>query len=363
MNEPQVTLITLDYPPEIGGVARYLGSLVDASDGAVHVIVPDGHATDGPGHVETRRMFGRGWPAWRPLVSVCRKEGTRSMTLLVSHVFPVGTAAWISKIIGGPRYAVLVHGLDIRLARSGWKRWLIRRVCQNAFAVIANSDATKADLLSLVHGLSVIVLTPGVEEVLYPSRDEARRTLGIGPDERIVLSVARLVPRKGIDTALRVMGRIQKDISVRYAVLGDGSDRERLESVAAESRTAVTWIRNADDAEKWRWYAAADVFLLPVRDDGTDVEGYGIVFLEAAKAGVPSVAGKSGGAGEAVVNGKTGLVVNPNRDDEITDAVTKLLTDADLRNALGRQAKERAEADFRWSDRWVKLSRILGITS
>jgi phosphatidylinositol alpha-1,6-mannosyltransferase len=308
-------------------------------------------------------MFRAGWPAWRPLVSVCREFKKPSGILFISHVFPIGTAALISKMFGGPTYAILVHGLDVRLAKDFWKRFLLRRICRNAHVVIANSESTKSDLVSVVSDVSVSVLTPGVEDVTYPTRDEARKTLGIGADERIVLSVARLVPRKGIDTSLRVMGQIQKVQSARYVVLGDGPDRERLASVAAEARTSVEWIRNADDDNRRQWLAAADVFLLPVRDEGTDVEGFGIVYLEAAKAGVPSIAGKSGGAAEAVVNGKTGLVANPKRENEVKSAVLQLLQEDDLRKTLGAQAKERADRDFRWSDRWVTLSHILRITT
>ena len=361
MIEPNITLITLDYPPEFGGVARYLGSLVKETDGVMSVGVPDGHSVDGPGRVETRTMFGRVWPRWWPLVAICRGEKERNRTILVSHVFPVGTAALISKCLGGPDYSVIVHGLDVRLARGTWKRWLLKHICKNAKAVIANSESTKNDLLAIVPGVTVTVLTPAVDGAPYPSREDARRMLGIGPDEKVVLTVARLVPRKGVDMSIRAMARIQAKQDVRYVVIGEGSDRERLEQVATKCRTKVTWIRNVSDNEKNTWFGSADVFLLPVREDETDVEGFGIVYLEAAKAGIPSVAGKAGGAGEAVVHERTGLLVNPNHLDDITGDVERLLSDEDLRKTLGQQAKERVERDFRWHDRWAILSSLLGI--
>ncbi|MCI0479419.1 glycosyltransferase, partial [Candidatus Uhrbacteria bacterium] len=168
-------------------------------------------------------------------------------------------------------------------------------------------------------------------------------------------------PRKGVDFSIRAMSRIQTDIDVQYVVIGDGSDRERLQTVAEECRAHVRWIPQADDDGVRTWLAASDVFLLPTRDEGLDVEGFGIVYLEAAMAGIPSVAGRSGGAVEAVRHERTGLLVNPNRLDEIVEALRLLLTDESMRHRLGDAAKRRAKSDFRWNDRWAILSRKFGM--
>jgi phosphatidylinositol alpha-1,6-mannosyltransferase len=144
-----------------------------------------------------------------------------------------------------------------------------------------------------------------------------------------------------------------------YVVVGDGMDAERLVTVARDVRARVTWVRNAEDADVKAWLAAADVFLLPVREDEKDVEGFGIVYLEAALAGIPSVAGKSGGAREAVVHERTGLLVNPNHLDEIAAAVGELLDDVDRRKRLGAEGRARAIQDFGWEERWMRLLGIL----
>jgi hypothetical protein len=109
MSKPEAILYTLDYPPERGGVARYLGSLVAVSGGRLRVVVPETHAMDGAGAVVARRLLWGGWPKWLPSVFRIRAE---RVPVLVSHVFPLGTAAWITSFFGGPRYAVLFHGLD-----------------------------------------------------------------------------------------------------------------------------------------------------------------------------------------------------------------------------------------------------------
>lgn len=360
MKNSKIVLLTLDYPPECGGVAVYLSSLVKASDGGISVIVPEGHATDGPGEVVAKQLFCEGRVKWRPMINVCRKIG-RGKQLLVSHVFPVGTAAWLSKLVGGPEYSIIFHGLDLKLAAGRWKSWLLNRVCNSAKVLIANSEFTKKELLKLLkRRTDVIVITPAVEEGPYPSREDARRILNFGPDEQIVLTVARLIPRKGLDFSLRAMSRVQTYADIAYVVLGDGPDAARLEKVAEECRTKVTWIRNADDKEKKLWLAAADLFLLPAREEKFDVEGFGIVYLEAAKAGLPSLAGSSGGTKEAVLDGQTGLVVNADKIGEIAQAVKRLLEDEELRRRLGQAGRERVERDFRWSSRWAKLAKELG---
>ncbi|MBU0540618.1 glycosyltransferase family 4 protein [Patescibacteria group bacterium] len=360
MKNSKIVLLTLDYPPECGGVAVYLSSLVKESDGGISVIVPEGHATDGPGEVVAKKLFCAGRVKWRPMVNVCRKIGGGKQ-LLVSHVFPVGTAAWLSKLVGGPEYSIIFHGLDLKLAAGRWKSWLLNRVCNGAKVLIANSEFTKKELLKLLkRRTDVIVITPAVEEGPYPSREEARRILNIGPDEQIVLTVARLIPRKGLDFSLRAMSRVQTYADVVYVVLGDGPDSARLEKVAEECRTKVKWIRDAKDNEKKLWLASADVFLLPAREEKFDVEGFGIVYLEAAKAGLPCVAGSSGGIKEAVVDRRTGLVVDADKISEIAHAVEKLLEDGDLRKTLGQAGRERVEDEFCWSDRWLKLAEKLG---
>ncbi len=388
MNIAPITLITLEYPPDRGGIARYLGSLVEASGGAIRVIVPEGAKTDGPGRVDSAVFFRKQWPTWFPLIRLCRSISNRSYsllagrsqgsahkgeggktpplqipTILVSHVLPVGTAAWISRMLGGPEYAVLFHGTDIKRVEGMWKRWLLNRICRNAKAVFTNSRATTQDLRSIVASIEVTVLTPGVSREKYLTREEARARLGIGSDESFVVSVCRLVPRKGIDFSLRAISKLQTHMPVRYVVIGNGPDMERLEQVAKESRTVVTWVLDADDEDMRVWLAASDVFCLPGRNEKWDVEGFGISYLEAAAAGIPSVAGRSGGAAEAVVDGNTGLVVDPDSIHDIAEAIEKLLKQGELRKQLGENAKLRVLKDFQWEDRWSTLKSRLGIRS
>ncbi len=358
-NLKRIALVTLDYPPEQGGVARYLGNLVEIAHGAIDVFVNETHRVVGPGRVEAVRLVRTPWPTWWPMVSVIRSFRHRGYTsVLVSQALPCGTAAWLARLSGGLPYAVLLHGLDLRLAlRSRRKSWLLRCILGGAKKVLANSQVVADEIKAFAPRIEPIVITPGVEPVTFPDRDSSRRSLGIPDDVTQLLAVTRLVTRKGLDRLLEAMQLVPAD--VHLTIIGDGQDRERLESLAKSLGSRVRFIKNADDAERNAWYAASDVFTLPVRDEGDDVEGFGIAFLEAALAGLPSIAGMSGGAVEAVVDGKTGLLVDPNDTQAIAGAIKAMRDDQEHRDRLGRAGRERAKRDFRWGDRWDKLSEVM----
>ncbi len=344
MSKLELSLITIDYPPRTGGVATYLHSLVHASQGGIQV------ATD------EKKLFSKIWPHWWPMIRLCIQEMRAKRIVFVSHVFPVGTAALLARFVCGGEYVVLFHGLDLRLARTGWKQWLLGYICRSAKVLIVNSEATRQELLHLLPHTQPFILLPAIEQPQLPIRQKARELLGVGADEKIVLTIARLVPRKGIDKAIEAMARIQQDESVRYVILGDGPDFRRLEELTMKCKIAVDWVRHANDDCKQLWLTAANVFLLPARDEGSDVEGFGMVFLEAAWAGLPSVAGRSGGVSEAVIDGKTGLLVNPTSVDEIVGAVNSLLNNPDRARTMGEFGRQRVRQDFQWSDRWRRLS-------
>lgn len=331
---PTLALYTLEYPPQKGGVASYLSGLVGALSEKTRVVYL--------GERWRRRRF-----CWLPLVEVMRHE-TAPKGMLISHVLPMGTAAFLAKLLGGRSFGVLFHGLDLLYAdRSAWKRWLVKTICQHAYLLSVNSETT-ASILKRFTDRSPLVLTPGVEPKTYLAKQEARERLGIGLDERVVLGVARLVPRKGFDVLIEAVSQLEGP--VRLVMVGRGPDEERLRALMGgnlnmELKTNVT------DEERDLWYAAADVFALPVREEKDDVEGFGMVFLEASMAGLPIVAGKSGGVAEAVVDGVTGSLVDPRDSKAVANALRVFLDHPDVAVAFGQAGKARALADFRWQDR------------
>ncbi len=355
----RIALITLDYPPETGGVARYLGSLVHHAGGAIDVFINLTHASVGPGRVEPVELLHTGRWSWRPAISFIKSLHRRGYShVLVSHALPLGTAAWMANRLGGLPYSVILHGLDLRLA-LGRKRkvWLLRRVLRGARNVIANSEFVANEIRSFDPTLNPKVLTPATEPVNRLDREHARRLLDIPSDAPLVLAVSRLVGRKGHDVLMQAVRSLP---NVHLTIVGSGSELAKLEGLARTIGKRVRIVSSADDESRDLWYAAADVFSLLPRDEGDDVEGFGIVFLEAAMHGLPSVAGASGGVPEAVRDGKDGFLVDPVDPQAVAAALKRLFADPTLRIEMGRAARTRVLADFRWEDRVTSLLGFLG---
>jgi phosphatidyl-myo-inositol dimannoside synthase len=359
-NDTRFLLVTTDYPPMRGGVARYLGELVKGAGNRVRVVVPEGMETKGPGRIERKMFFRRAWPVWWPAVKICQRAGKDGETLIVSHVLPIGTAARIARLFGGAPYVLICHGLDVRLAsRKAWKRLLARVVMRGAAHVIANSHST-AEAVKRISGVGAKVIYPGGALSGLPDRETARTRHGIAPGEYVILAVSRLVERKGIDRLIEAVKMLPRYDTVRVAIVGDGPEIGILRSLVKETPHRIDFFTDASDDCVKEWYAAADVFCLPVRASDDDVEGFGIVFIEAASAGLPVVSTKTGGITEAVLDGETGILVEPSEDPrEIARTLTRVLGDADLRKRLGDAGRARALRDFRWEDRWRQFEEIV----
>jgi phosphatidylinositol alpha-1,6-mannosyltransferase len=181
-------------------------------------------------------------------------------------------------------------------------------------------------------------------------RARIRTRLGLDPSARLALSVSRLVPRKGMDTLIDAAAGLAPDYpSLQVAIGGTGRDRGRLETRIAKTGAPVRLLGWVADADLPDLYAAADLFVLCCRDrwGGLEQEGFGIIFLEAAAAGLVSVAGRSGGSAEAVVDGGTGVVLDdPSDAGALAGALRGLLDDPAACRRLGEAARVRAERVF-----------------
>jgi phosphatidylinositol alpha-1,6-mannosyltransferase len=195
-------------------------------------------------------------------------------------------------------------------------------------------------------------------------RAKARASFGLPVDGRLVVSVSRLVPRKGMDTLIEATKRLaatRPDLTV--AVAGGGRDRGRLERLVRTSGAPVRLLGRVDDDRLPSLYGCADVFAMLCRNRwaGLEQEGFGIVFLEAAACGVPQVAGNSGGAAEAVARDETGFVVDdPSDAGAAAAALARLLDDAELGRTQGHTGRRRAESEFSYDVLAARLDETLG---
>ena len=181
--------------------------------------------------------------------------------------------------------------------------------------------------------------------------EDLRLSVGMRPEQRLILSVGRLSRRKGFDMVIRSMPELaRRGIDARYVLVGIGEDREYLEVLARELgvENRVHLIGHAAPEDLPRWYNACDVFAMPNREINGDTEGFGMVFIEAAACGKAVISGQAGGTGDAVLDGVTGLRVNGADPAAVADALSSLLLDGEILASMGQRGFRRAMQEFAW---------------
>jgi phosphatidylinositol alpha-1,6-mannosyltransferase len=271
----------------------------------------------------------------------------------------------------GPRltaapYVVIAHGAEITMpGRVPGSRALARRVLQHSAGIVAAGGYPAAEARRAAGGtLSGIIIPPGVDVDRFrpADADERRATrvrFGLPTDRPLVLAVSRLVPRKGIDIVIDAVAELD---GIDLAIAGSGRDRRRLERRAAALGDRVHFLGRVSDADLPAVYACADVFAMCCRERwaGLEAEGFGIVFLEAAACGVPAVAGRSGGAHEAVADGDTGFVVEPRDVTAVRAHLERLCGDIPYREKLGAAARSRVVDELSYDRLVERLAPLAG---
>ena len=343
----RIVLLTLEYPPFKGGVAEYLGGLRNACDEAGHeffVLAPRGvHGEASEAHIETPFFSKFIWPRWLlPAFRLAQRvRDIKPDYVMISHVLPVGLMAMIIKRLTGIPYISVVHGLDIAKPK-GIKRWLIKHVLKRSALIICNSNNTKRIADSYNVGTDSQVVYPGIVpfDPIVSAREGYR-----------ILSVGRLVERNGFDTLICAMPNVLKKCpDAHLTIAGDGPQREDLEGLgdSLDLRESITFEGSAERDRLHALYSRSDLFCLLPREIDGDVEGFGIVFLEAAMHSLPAVAGGSGGVSEAVQHDVSGFVCDPTHSDSISDRIITLLSNESMSVQMGIDARERVLENFTW---------------
>lgn len=261
------------------------------------------------------------------------------------------------------RAVASTHGHEVGWALLPGARQLLRRIGRDTDVVTYLGDYTRARLAPALGPAARLERLPsGVDTELFtPSVDGSaiRERYGLG-SRPVVVCVSRLVPRKGQDVLIRALPAIHRQMpEAALLCVGGGSDAPRLRRLAAEAGVAddVVLTGSVPWDELPAHYAAGDVFAMPCRSRraGLEVEGLGIVFLEASATGLPVVAGRSGGSPDAVLDGRTGEVVDGRSVAEVAAAVGGLLADPDRARAYGSAGRAWVERAWRWD---VLASRL-----
>ncbi len=375
-------LLVHDFPPIGGGIARAMGELARHSLPG-RLIVSTGAESGSeqfdasvPARVDRldvpseRLRHITGLARWAIRARLLARQNSVRF-VWAGNLKPAGhIARWLAARDRLP-YGLLVYGLDLnriqlQAQRSPMKRRVARGILGSSAGTVAISRWTAERFRELALDLDlpdaaerVRVVPLGVDTSRFrpdPARLALRERFGLAGHDRWALTVARLVPHKGIDVALEaVAALIRAGHDLGYAVVGEGPARQALEAQAASLGIAdrVRWLGGLPDEALPGCYAAADLYLGLSREEGPQAEGFGLALLEAQASGLPVVAGRSGGTADAVADGRTGLLVPPTEVPAIIAAARLLLDDRGRALAMGTAGRERAEREFAWE-------RVLG---
>lgn len=372
-------VITNDYPPRPGGIQSYIESYLrylDADD--VCILASTFGEKESAAYDAARPYTVKRLPTGMllPTPGVIA-EAQRLVDEWQAETVWFGAAAPLATMSGALRRGSVrhivasTHGHEVGWSMVPPARAALRYIGDHTDAVTYVSEYTRGRVSAAFGPRARLIHQPGGVDVerFAPESDRAavdatRARYGIGPDAKMILCLSRLVPRKGQDRLIAALPAIRERIPSAVLVLaGGGPYRESLEKLAARHHVSehVVFTGRIPDEDVVRLHQAADVFSMPARTRGAglDVEGLGIVYLEASACGVPVVAGRSGGAPETVVDGHTGLVVDGSVVGDVADALIEILDDDARADSMGRAGREWVLRKWSWDELGNRMREVL----
>lgn len=378
-------LITNDFPPIVSGISTVFYQIWKRlpSDRTM-ILAPKAPGCDEfdkkePFHI-IRKRIPTGESGKTKLVkmifnifyALCYAKKYNIGKLHCGQILSVGLAGLICKKLFGVKYNVYVYGSEtLRFGNSRMMSWLMKKVIKEAEELVPNSEFTLLEYERWgVPREKMVTIVPGVDTVFFHPEGKSRYLVEKHhlQNKQIIMTVGRLDERKGHDMVIRAMTQLTKRFpDVVYMIVGKGREEQRLKSLADNLKLQELVIFTGFVADKSLpdYYNLCDVFVLPNRETESndqlkgDYEGFGVVFLEASACGKPAIAGKSGGSSEAVVDGITGLMVDPRSDDDIAHAIERILEDKRFAGRLGMAGRNRAEKEFDWQHITQIMKNIL----
>jgi phosphatidylinositol alpha-1,6-mannosyltransferase len=366
-------LVTNDFPPKIGGIQSLLWEWWRRLPPESFAVLTSPYAGTAefdaaqPFHIERTRepwLLPHPWMVAR-INEMADRVGAELIVL--DPAVPLGL---IGPSLRLP-YDVVLHGAEVTIPGRlpGTKQSLAYVLRRARHIVAAGSYPAREAERAAGRSLPITTVPPGVDTDRFRPLSESdrvagRERLGLPVDAELIVSISRLVPRKGFDTAIRAAAMLRTSRpNLLLAISGGGRDETRLRRLAEELDAPVRFLGRVSNDDLPVLYGCADVYAMLCRNRwaGLEQEGFGIVFLEAAACAVPQVAGDSGGAEDAVVDGTTGLMIRqPDDAGEVAAAFERLLDDPALRRAMGEAGRERAVAEFSYDALARQLGTSLG---
>ncbi|ABM14345.1 glycosyltransferase family 4 protein [Mycolicibacterium sp. jd] len=376
----RILLVTNDYPPRRGGIQAYLEALVEhlvaSGEHSLTVYAPKWKGAEdydsvaaATGYEVVRHPGTLMVP--EPTVALRMRRLIRERgidTVWFGAAAPLALLAPLARAAGARRVIASTHGHEVGWSMLPLARTALRRIGNDTDVVTFISAYTRGRFASAFGPHAALEhVPPGVDTDRFVpdevARAELRARYGLG-ERPVVVCVSRLVPRKGQDMLIRALPAIRQRVpGAALVIVGGGPYRTALHRLAHTFGVAedVVFTDGVPGEELPAHHAMADVFAMPcrTRGSGLDVEGLGIVYLEASSTGVPVVAGRSGGAPETVVDGETGVVVDGWDVGAIAAAVGDLLADPARAAAMGAAGRQAVLDNWRWSRQAEKLARLL----
>jgi phosphatidyl-myo-inositol dimannoside synthase len=380
-------LVCLDFPPMMGGIARWMqeialhyppgGLIVSTGEtpgcAASDALLPN-RVDRLPIPVPRLRRIGSVVRWSHRVVGLARESGAEFAWC--GNVRPAGYPAWWARRRLGLPYGMIFYGHDLLATRRRSRAQLhkpaqMRALLRGASVLVAISDFTTALCAGYLDELGIGDVRARLHTVPLgtdPARfrpglptDDVRARYGLPPGGRWLVTVARLTPHKGFDTTLRALAALGRDFDdVRYLAIGSGPQAAELRELAAALGVGERFhlLQGVPDEDLSALYNVGTLYVGLSRRMGLQVEGFGISLTEASASGLPVLGGRSGGVEDAVREGETGLLVDPESVDEAAAAIRRLLGDAELSRRLGAGGRRAAETYFNWSRVTADLRRL-----
>jgi phosphatidylinositol alpha-1,6-mannosyltransferase len=366
-------IITLEYPPQIGGVASYTYNLarnMSREDVVVYTAKIDGGADFDKKNlwkvVRGKPLSLFLWPRWVKMLTeiwaVVEKENIGR--IYVHHALPVGYVAYLLKKFKKIPYVIFFHGTDLDLGIKNKKNKL-KKICLAADKIVVNSNFLKNKFQSAFEDLKkeVTVVHPCPNDIFLQPVPEGelkkiKSQLAL-EGKSVIITVARMTEGKGYPHLIRLLPKILEKVpNLVWLIVGDGPKKDEvITSIQKNYLQNVTrFVGKLSYTELPKYYQLADLFVLLTHpDESSSEEAWGTAFVEAAASGLPVVAGRAGGVEEAVENMKTGLVVDVYQDQGIISAVSELLRNREFAKQMGEAGRERVMREFNWGEQLKKL--------
>ncbi len=330
-------LITHDYPPKQGGVARYLEALVLTCP-CINLYV----LSEFPGRISLFLIVYR---------SMKRFDG-----IITSHVLPIGTMCWLASQFIKKPYIIILHGMDFDLARKNFlKKYLLKKILSNADTIVVNSIALDKEVSTFTKRVDVQVVYPTISDAFLESSSFINSKHNTDNIVKL-LTVGRLVGRKG---HIRVLEFIKSNPGFTYTIVGNGPMKAVIEEYIKDNNIEdrVFVMPNINDRKLPDIYAKSDIFVMPTIKSETDREGFGIVYLEAQLFKLPVIATNHPGVDESIIDGETGYLINES-EASLKNAIENL-QDPAVRKKMGELGNRFVKDNFTRQKQFSKFCKTL----